>query len=337
MAKRKRLSPALLGGNAPNEALTGVSEPVSQSAGTARPPIAHVAGEAAEAAAFAEVAGALADARAEGRLIQKLPLDAIETGHLVRDRVAFDVLEMKALRESLAARGQQVPIEVVTLPPDPAATAEAAPRYGLISGLRRVMALREIEAETVLALVRAPQSSAEAYLAMVEENEIRAQISLYERGRLAYEASELGLYRDGFEATKALFGTASRAKRSKIGSFMTVHAKLGDLLTFPAAIPERLGLRIAQALEKPEMRLRLREALASHACPTPEAERALLEDVLDPPRPPRKKRAEPPVQSLPQGVRATPGKARLALSGKALTPELQAELLAWLEARLSQS
>jgi ParB family chromosome partitioning protein len=327
MAKRKRLSPALLGGSPDDEALTSGLETKS----AARPPIAHVAAEAASAAALADVAAALSDARAEGRLIQKLPLEAIETGHLIRDRVEFDEMEMHALRQSLEARGQQVPIEVVALEAD-----GSDPGFGLISGLRRVMALRDIGAETVLALVRSPDSSEAAYIAMVEENEIRAGISFYERGRLAHEAVAAGLYDDAFEAIRVLFANASRAKRSKIGSFMTVHAKLGDLLHFPSAIPERLGLRLSYALTEPGMRQRLRAALSRHTPATPEAEREVLEEALDPPKAPRAARAEPAVQSLSQGVQAKPGKGRLALSGKALTPELQAELLSWLEARLTR-
>lgn len=324
MAKRKRLSPALLGGRPENEALTGETEPFSS-----RPPIAHVAGEAASAAALEEVAGALADARAEGRLIQKLPLEAIVTDHLIRDRVGLDAMELHTLRESLKARGQQVPIEVVALDGEP-------PRYGLISGLRRVVALRDLGVSEVLALIRSPESSEAAYIAMVEENEIRAGISLYERGRLAYEAVEAGLYDDPFGAIRALWASASRAKRSKIGSFMTVHAKLGDVLSFPAAIPERLGLRIAYALTEEGVRERLRAALKSVTVASAEAERELLEESLDPPKPSRKERAKPDVQSLSKGVQVTPGKGRLALSGKALTPEVQAELIAWLEARLTR-
>jgi ParB family chromosome partitioning protein len=227
MAKRKRLSPALMATETGSE---GRIEPVS------RPPIATVAGESAASAGFAEVARELTEAREEGRLIQRLPLEAIETGHLVRDRVAFDGDEMAALRSSLDQRGQQVPIEVVN-------TGDG--RYGLISGLRRVLALRDLGAAHVLALVRRPESSAEAYLAMVEENEIRAGISFYERARLAAEAARLGLYPDPAAAISALFGAASPAKRSKIGSFVRIHAALGDVLRFPAAIPERVGLALA--------------------------------------------------------------------------------------------
>jgi ParB family chromosome partitioning protein len=213
----------------------------------------------------------LTEAREEGRLIQRLPLAEIETGHLVRDRMAFDESDMAALVTSLRARGQQVPIEVVA--------QEGG--YGLISGLRRVMALREIGETEVLALIRRPETSSDAYLAMVEENEIRAGMSFYERARLAAEAAKLGIYPDPAAAIAALFTSASPAKRSKIGSFVRVHEALGDALRYPAAIPERLGLALAAALDRDaQAAARLARAL-DDAMPTDSgAERAVLEKVL---------------------------------------------------------
>jgi ParB family chromosome partitioning protein len=76
----------------------------------------------------------LTEAREEGRLIQRLPLSAVETGHLVRDRMAFDEDEMAALVASLAPAASRCPSR----------SWRGEGGYGLISGLRRVMALREI-------------------------------------------------------------------------------------------------------------------------------------------------------------------------------------------------
>jgi hypothetical protein len=78
---------------------------------------------------------------------------------------------------------------------------------------------------------------------MVEENEIRAGISFYERARLAAEAAKLGIYPDAAAAIAALFTSASPAKRSKIGSFVRVHEALGHALRYPAAIPNGWALR----------------------------------------------------------------------------------------------
>lgn len=312
MAKRKRLSPAVL---TPEIVSDGPSETKSMG----RPPIATVAGEAADAAALVQVTQALTEAREEGRLIQKLPLAAIETGHLVRDRVSFDADEMAALQGSLAARGQQVPVEVVAL---------AGGRYGLISGLRRVMALRALEAAEVLAIIRAPDTSAEAYLAMVEENEIRAGISFYERARLGAEAAKLGIYATPQAAIAALFASASPAKRSKIGSFVRIHDELGDVLRFAAAIPERLGLGLAGALEAAGFAKRLRKSLAAADPQDAAAERAVLEAALKPARV-----AKPESPEIVPGIRLAQAKGRITLEGPGVTEALRADLAAWLSTR----
>ncbi len=316
MAKRKRLSPALIGGG--DQGLARDTETYRD-----RPPIAHVAADAADQAAFEDVARALTEAREEGRLIVKLPLTAIETDHLVRDRIAFDDDEMAALKASLETRGQQVPIEVVPL--------EAEGRYGLISGLRRVMALGQIGATEVLALVRRPESSAEAYLAMVEENEIRAGVSFYERARLAFEAARLNLYDSPQEAISHLFAGASPAKRSKIGSFVTVHRALGEGLRFPAAIPERVGLALAKALAAdPDFAADLLAQLDQAAPATAEAERQVIEAALS-----RGRGAKPAPKATPEEIRsglfAERGRGRLILSGPSLTDDLKEALLGWLK------
>jgi ParB family chromosome partitioning protein len=321
MAKRKRLSPALLAADISEE--TGSNRPLETHS---RPPIAQVAGEAAEHAAFAEVTRTLTEAREEGRLIQRLPLTEIETGHLVRDRIVFDESDMAALVTSLRARGQQVPIEVVA--------QEGG--YGLISGLRRVMALREIGETDVLALIRRPETSSDAYLAMVEENEIRAGVSFYERARLAAEAAKLGIYPDPAAAIAALFTSASPAKRSKIGSFVRVHEALGDALRYPTAIPERLGLALAAAIDRDaQAAARLARAL-DDAMPTDSgAERAVLEKALSEgvnsgPKPPNS--AEKP-REIVKGVKLEARRGRVVLSGAGVTDALRQDLEAWLAAR----
>jgi ParB family chromosome partitioning protein len=327
MAKRKRLTPALF--NDSKQALNIHSETVRE-----RPPIAQVAGETATEAAFAEVAGALASAREEGRLIVKLPLEAIETGHLVRDRINFDSEEMDALKTSLRARGQQVPVEVVPL--DEGERAGEG-RYGLISGLRRVMALKAIGAGEALALVRRPESSAEAYLAMVEENEIRSGISFYERARLASEAVRLGLYPDAQGAIASLFASASPAKRSKIGSFVRLHEALGCALRYPTAIPERLGLALTGLLDRDSQAAARVVAALDVALPTDAAaERAVLEralaDVSTGPARVKAQRSDPP-REITDGIRIEARRGRVVLSGSGVTDALQRELEEWLAAR----
>ena len=160
MAKRKRLAPAQprdLDTPLETKSIAGLSPHPA-------PPIASVAGDASTTAALEELSETLRRARAEGRMITEVPLTQIEQSYLVRDRIAVDDEDMEALRASLKARGQQTPIEVVELGKD---------RFGLISGWRRLQALHAIGADTAKAIITAPRDAPEAYVAMIEENEIR--------------------------------------------------------------------------------------------------------------------------------------------------------------------
>lgn len=324
MAKRKRLAPAN-----PEVAGQGLETKayVNGWAGGRRraAPIADVAGDAAGQAAFEEVAGALQSAREEGRLIQHIPLTSIRRDHLLRDRLALDEEEMAALEASLAARGQQTPVEVVAL---------ADGTYGLISGLRRLEALLRLGEQTALALVRAPEGAASAYVAMVEENEIRANLSFYERARVAAEAAKIGIYPSPQAAVAALFAHANASKRSKILSFVTLHDALGESLRFPVAIPEKLGLALVKAIESvPAFGARLRDSLRKTPPADAAAERAALERAL--------RRASSGPASKPalrgeevsRGLFLEAGKERIVLSGKGLDAALLEDLRAWLAAR----
>lgn len=249
MAKRKRLTPAKIDAAEDVVLETKAMQPRYPDGvyknRSLRPPIADVAQDASASAALTEIAQTLTDARAEGRLIQRLPLDSIVHDYLVRDRMGVDDDEMATLRESIAARGQQTAIEVTDL---------GNGTYGLISGWRRVMALRDMHAEnlaldTVLAIVRRPDDAADAYLAMVEENEIRVGLSYFERARIVARAVDAGVYKRDRVALAKLFHAASRPKRSKIGSFLRIVRALEDALSFPVALTERTGLALAQALD----------------------------------------------------------------------------------------
>jgi ParB/RepB/Spo0J family partition protein len=339
MAKRKRLNPALLGPG-PDTGVAGQGDPAASGAkallrpglGGAAPPIARVAGDAAAHAALAEVTEALARARSEGRLVQALPLDAVETDHLVRDRVALDPGELEALIASIRAHGQRTPIEVTELP---------GGRYGLISGWRRMQALRRLHDETgetrfgsVLALLRRPCDAAAAYVAMVEENEIRQGLSYYERARIVARAVDLGVFATEKEALQRLFAAASRARRSKIGSFLTIHRALDGALRFPAAIPERLGLTLARALEaRPEAGAMLAAALKADPPADAAGELARLARFAgrrDPaPAAPDRGRHEP-CPGVFLEVKGDAARPVLILSGPGVSASFRARLEAWL-------
>lgn len=314
MAKRKRL--ALPDTEIPPDLETKSVFPTPR----ARMPIAEVAGDTASRAALEEVAREMTLAEDEGRVVRKLPLDKVSAQHLSRDRLVMDDDELEALTSSIAERGQQTPIEVVQL---------GGGRYGLISGLRRIAALRALGAEHVLALVRRPDSSREAYRAMVEENEIRAGISFYERANIAFAAVGQGVYPDPRAAVKGLFAHAPKARRSKILKFVTIRETLGKTLRFPTSIPEHLGLAMAQAIEADrETATRISRTLTAAQPDTAEEERKLLEAALK-----RPSAAVPLRESLGPGLRIEWREGRAVLSGKDVDREFLDALRDWAVSR----
>ncbi len=369
MAKRKRLTPAqdsyLSTGETPRPAAApaGLSKGVSVGAA----PIAQVASDTSATAALQELSSVLAEARAKGLMIEEIPLDAIDEAHLVRDRIVQDEDDMVALMESIRARGQQTPIEVMRIE-----RGQSILTHGLISGWRRLTALRRLYAETseskfatVRALVVKPESAADAYLAMVEENEIRVNLSHYERARIAVRALKEGIYPDQRKALLGLFLNVPRAKRSKIASFVTLVEALDAVLRYPTAIPERLGLALARLFEEdasagPALADRLRAARPQSV----EEELALLQSALEV-QPAALTQASEPLVASPTPIAPTPSTPRirttqpatapgerinlqaapgvrlaftadaqtLELSGPGVTPDLMADLKAWLASR----
>ncbi|MBY6117307.1 ParB N-terminal domain-containing protein [Mameliella alba] len=328
MAKRKRLTPAnpMFLEPAP-EVKSAVSAP-------ARAPIADVAREASATAAAEELARQMAQARVQGRMVIPVSLSEVRRDYLVRDRIAVDEEEMAVLVESLRARGQQTPVELVDLGPE-----TGGPRYGLISGWRRCMALERLHAETgeprfaeVLGLLRRPEDSSGAYVAMIEENEIRVGLSYYERARIVVRAVEAGAFADETAALRALFASASRAKRSKIGSFTRIVSALEGILRFPQALGERQGLALAQALEAdPSLVTRLAAQLRDKPADSAEAELAVLRQAMTPKRPDRSA-----VRPKPDGacVRVERrAKGEIVLRADDLDAGFLADLRAWLAAR----
>jgi len=292
--------------------------PEGLSRGISAAPIARIAADAAGTAAAEELARTLETARETGHLVLDLELDAIAPDHLTRDRLPAEDEEMAGLRESLRAHGQRVPIEVT-----PLVTGKAgALPYGLISGWRRLTALKALHAETgearfatVQALVRRPESAEAAYVAMVEENELRVDLSHYERARVAALAVRRGIFPSEKAALLALFANASRAKRSRIRAFLEIFHALDGVLRFPAHLSERLGLRLVDCL-RDGARDEIAAAVDRDDPQTPEAEAALLERLAR--RPAVAARPAPVVEEILPGVALS---ARL--SGRTLTLKLQ--------------
>lgn len=225
----------------------------------------------------------LREAQSEGRLLVDLPVGSIDADAMVRDRAVLDADEMLELRLSISANGLRLPIEVFELPGNP---MPDAPKYGLLSGYRRLMAVRELlglsgdkKYKTIRAIVRPKTEADAAFVAMVEENEVRSELSQFERGRIAVISSQQGAFLNVEDAVNKLFATGSKAKRSKVRSFALIFEELGDMLEFPDALSEKRGLRLAQALRQGG-ESELREALGRGGVGTSEGEWAEIESVI---------------------------------------------------------
>lgn len=314
MAKRRRLTPAK----------SDFMNPLGAPSPSARAPIAQVAGEAAAVSAMDKMRAQVKELREKGEVIIRIPLAQVQTDYLIRDRVVVEDEALQSLIESIRARGQQTPIEVVEDPEG---------GYGLISGWRRLVALQALNGQgvpgcdEVKALIRQPKDRSEAYVAMVEENEVRADLSYYERARIVVKSLEAGVFETEKQALQTLFASASYTRRSKIKSFVSLVETLDGALRFPAAIGERLGLSLSKALAlDPGQGGQIRDALMAHPVQTAQDEQELLQR-MSVVRPPATESPAPPKA----GLVLKAGKERVELRGQAVTPEFVEKLQLWLK------
>ena len=269
------------------------SETSLPSLGRGIAPIAQVAAESAAVASPESAAARAARAKAEadaarlqeaetrGLLIAELPIDQIDEAAMIRDRMVMTEEDMQELRLSIAAHGLRLPIEVFE-------TGDGTPpRYGLLSGYRRLHAVRALHTLTgddryarIRALIRPRAEADAAFVLMVEENEVREELSHFERGRIAVIAANQGAFANTEDAVNKLFASGSKAKRSKVRSFALIFEELGDMLRFPEALTERRGLRLSTAL-RGGAETRIRQALSVADPEDAEEEWQLIEAVLE--------------------------------------------------------
>jgi len=247
-------------------------------------PIAQVAAETAPLGT-AESPGArlnrmdaerLKEAEEKGLLIQEIPLDQIDEKTMIRDRSVLGRAELDELKLSISVNGLRLPIEV---------SQKEDGTYALLSGYRRLLVHREMAEQykngptTIKAVVVPPKDLASSFISMVEENEVREDLSHFERGRIAVLAAREDAFKSTDHAIKQMFFSASKAKRSKIKSFAEIFEAFGDLLTFAEEMSERRGLRIVNALRQGGED-QLRDALSRIAARDFEDEWNAIEPIL---------------------------------------------------------
>ncbi len=220
--------------------------------------------------------------------LRPIPLAEIDAEALSRDRTRHDEADATELRLSIARHGLRMPIEVFAL-------ADPAPphRWGLISGFRRLAAFRALAATArdparfaaIPAFVRAPATADAAYVAMVEENAIRAGISPWEQAMVAVNAARAGAWPGIDAAIAALYASLSRHKRARIRAIATVADELDAHLAAPEYLSERQLLRLAPLIPRGFADL-LRAVLADADAHGPDEQwRALLPVILEAERP----------------------------------------------------
>ncbi|WP_052249589.1 ParB/RepB/Spo0J family partition protein [Tateyamaria sp. ANG-S1] len=175
--------------------------------------------------------------------LHNIPLSEIFADALPRDRATQDPEAQAELEHSILTHGLRQPIEVWQL-----SQPQDGHRYGLISGHRRLAACRRLGHETIPAFLRSPRDIPDALAAMVTENEIRAQISPWEKGKLILDCLRTGLFDSEDAAIATLFGPLSRQKKARLRSITLVV----EIFDGALATPERLSIsrieRLASAL-----------------------------------------------------------------------------------------
>jgi ParB family chromosome partitioning protein len=183
-------------------------------------------------------------------IILTLPTAEIQADALLRDRITLDDAALEDLAASIATDGLRQPIEVWALH----APTETH-RYGLISGLRRLTAMRLLATRrgngdftTIPAFLRTPADLPDAMAQMIAENEIRENLSPWERGATIAAAVDAGLFDTMDQAVAALHPTATRQKRSRLRTLAMVVEATDGLFTTPEQLTLAQMERVATCL-----------------------------------------------------------------------------------------
>lgn len=212
--------------------------------------------------------------------ITQLPLETIDAEALPRDRFTLDEEALATLQRSILTEGLRQPIEVFPLAGRPPCD------WGLISGLRRLTVFRNLarirgngDYASIPVVVRTPETIPEAMAAMVTENEVRAEITPWEKATLILESVRLDYFPTPDAALLTLYPYISPTARSRLRAVAGVVEALGDIMLGGPTYSLRQLLRISGALRLgfgPLIEVALRE----HHEKTPAAQWELIQNIL---------------------------------------------------------
>jgi ParB family chromosome partitioning protein len=211
-----------------------------------------------------------------------IPLDQIDDAALLRDRGPLDDTALTELVNSIALIGLSQPIEVWAL-----STPEPPLAYGLISGLRRLTACRRLrdprgngDFATIPALLRTPDSIPDAMARMVAENEVRTDVTPWEKGTLILDCVARDLFPTADAAVDALWRGHSRQKRARLRAFADVVGELDGAFTAPGELSTQRMERLSAAIRAGLGDI-IHAALAPHRGETLASQWSALLPVID--------------------------------------------------------
>jgi ParB family transcriptional regulator, chromosome partitioning protein len=179
-----------------------------------------------------------------------IPLAEIRADALLRDRTALDPDALDELVRSIFDTGLHTPIEVWRL-----STPEPPCTYGLVAGLRRLTAFHALQSwpdparfATIPALVLDARDLPQVMAVMVAENEVRAPVAPWDKGRLLVEAVDRGIFPTLDAAVDGLHPSATRQKRSRLRSHALVVEATEGRFTTPERLTQAQMDRLAAAL-----------------------------------------------------------------------------------------
>ncbi|MDO6481888.1 ParB N-terminal domain-containing protein [Shimia thalassica] len=218
----------------------------------------------------------------QGLITDLIPLDAILTTKLTRDRSDAVDPDLEDLKASIQSIGLSNPIRVE---PD-------GDKFQLVQGFRRLSAYRALHEESgdetyariPAGLVAQGEELEGLYRRMVDENLVRRDLSFAEMAQLAIAyVRDPDTQGDSIQdAVATLYASAGRQKRAYIRHFASLLDQIGDYLKFPEAIPRALGLDLEKRLSDHSGSVTQLQGILVSGNPTSaDAELAVLRSYLD--------------------------------------------------------